>query len=39
MDAKLEQQVRISKMLGVGFACSLLGGGGIASAVALIIGF
>jgi hypothetical protein len=38
MDAKLQQQVRVSKMLGVGFACSLLGAAGIASAVALIIG-
>jgi hypothetical protein len=38
MDARLEQQVRVSKRLGVGFACSLLGVGGIASLVALIIG-
>jgi apolipoprotein N-acyltransferase len=38
MDALLQQQVRVSKMLGVGFACSLLGVGGVSSVVALIIG-
>jgi hypothetical protein len=38
MDAKLEEQVRVSKMLGVGFACSILGIGGIGSLIALVIG-
>jgi hypothetical protein len=38
MDDRLQQQVRVSKMLGVGFACSLLGVGGITSLVAVIIG-
>jgi hypothetical protein len=38
MDDRLQQQVRVSKMLGVGFACSLLGVGGITSVVAVIIG-
>jgi hypothetical protein len=38
MNATLDEQVRVSKMLGVGFACSILGVGGIASLVAFIIG-
>jgi len=38
MDAKLEQQIRVSKRLSLAFALSLLGVGGIGSLVALIIG-
>jgi hypothetical protein len=37
-DPKLALQVRVSKMLGVGFVLSLVGTGGVSSLIALIIG-
>jgi hypothetical protein len=37
-DPKLALQVRVSKMLGLGFALSILGVGGIGSLAALVIG-
>jgi hypothetical protein len=37
-DEQLEQQIKVSKMLAVGFACSLITLGGLSSLVALVIG-
>ena len=37
-DPRLALQVRVGKMLGVGFVLSLVGTGGVSSLIALIIG-
>jgi hypothetical protein len=37
-DPKLALQVRVSKMLGVGFDLSIVGTGGVSSLIALLIG-
>ncbi len=37
-DEQLDRQVKVSKMLAIGFACSLIALGGLSSLVALIIG-
>lgn len=37
-DEQLEQQIKVSKMLAIGFACSLITLGGLSSLVALVIG-
>lgn len=34
----MERQIRVGKMLGLGFACSLIWAGGVGSLIALIIG-
>ena len=39
MEARLEQQVRVSKMLGLGFILSITPMGGVGSLLAFILGF
>jgi hypothetical protein len=39
LSPQLEQQIKLSKLLGLGFAFSLVSMGGIGSLLALIIGF